>query len=584
MLAAEQPPADDGSSGLLLQKAPPDVDVMSSELSGMLAAVLGGLQERVATLEGALAESASGKVTTESQLAAANERLDHLEKAHEELLDANAHLMATNTQLEDGLEQSLAAMLSKMDQMKLSADEDHANMAGSVELLEGMKNELSELRSNSQKAKAEENWDKVRSDVRQEGPTRGSTSASTVMEVVLAAQRVARRQREQGNLMKDWTDMLEGRLHAVEAKLGPLENRSTDEDGIAVRAAASAIEAIRAEVAMQVRSAVQTATDGMRRESQKTSEHLKQSLATNRADQEALAATLREECNRVQGEARRATEAAAEALQMARLGRLSLEEMKHVQDRLESVSREMIKLRSSKCDVETFNLLEGRMADTTMARMAELERRLAAQTESLVNQVQDQMDARLEASIEASRLDYEGALREESRAQRMALRRKLDGVSEFAALQQIASEDGKNGARLKSIQSTLANVLDLVLRIDPNQSAAPSPVREAAAYVHGPRSDLPPAGTRQARMHARPSTHTAMLGHSPAGIIAAVPGLNEPVNSSCRPSSPLAGATGGLRRPASASSLRGGIPRTVSVPPPVPRPRLVVPMLHGIAP
>ena len=117
---------------------------------------------------------------------------------------------------------------------------------------------------------------------------------------------LARRQREQGNLMKDWTDMLEGRLHAVEAKLGPLENRSTDEDGIAVRAAASAIEAIRAEVAMQVRSAVQTATDGMRRESQKTSEHLKQSLATNRADQEALAATLREECNRVQGEARRA--------------------------------------------------------------------------------------------------------------------------------------------------------------------------------------------------------------------------------------------------------------------------------------
>ena len=118
---------------------------------------------------------------------------------------------------------------------------------------------------------------------------------------------------------------------------------------------------------MQVRSAVQASTDAMRRESQKTNEYLKQSLTKSYDDQEALAAQLREESKSVQSEARRATEAAAEALQMARLGRLSLEEMKHVQDRLESVGREMIKLRSTKCDVEALNMLEGRMAKTTAA-------------------------------------------------------------------------------------------------------------------------------------------------------------------------------------------------------------------------
>ena len=78
-------------------------------------------------------------------------------------------------------------------------------------------------------------------------------------------------------------------------------------------------------------------------------------------------------------------------------------------------------------------------------------------------------------------------MREEARSHRMALRRKLDGVSEFAALQQIASEDGKNGARLKNIQSMSRNV-----GVAP---PVPRPRLVPTSQVQGPAMHLMPPPT-----------------------------------------------------------------------------------------
>ena len=55
--------------------AKPDVDAMSTELSGMLAAILGDLQEKVQVLEVKLEETNKGKQETERLLAIANEKL-----------------------------------------------------------------------------------------------------------------------------------------------------------------------------------------------------------------------------------------------------------------------------------------------------------------------------------------------------------------------------------------------------------------------------------------------------------------------------------------------------------------------------
>ena len=553
--------------------AKPDVDAMSTELSGMLAAILGDLQEKVQVLEVKLEETNKGKQETERLLAIANEklarlentddRLARLEESQQQMKSESERLQSSSSQLEDSLEESLAAMLIQIHELKMKASDENAKPC------EIREQDLDK----EQEARAEEVGKEASSTLPEEILTGQNTANFTGEEpsnkdaadaqavlargeslrraALMAAQQEARAKRQAGSLFKDWTSTIENRLQLIEQQITMLIDQSNDTDGLAQRAAAAAIEAIRAEVSMQVISSTQASSDAIRRELHKglamQDEHLKQTAEASAATESELRAL----CADVRGEVQRTKEDAKEAKRLAELGRLSVEEMANARKRLDGLNNDVVKLYKAKCDLASINSLEERISRTTDGRISELESRLMAHSDTRVNDYKVQMEARLDASLEASRQQYEAALHGEARMYRMKLARKLDGVNEFAALQAIASEDGHNGQRLRTIQQDMRQILDLVQQLDLESKNVSAPVREAAVETvrHSPR--LPPAATRPATLHLHPSRKMAMLAHSGAGIVATLPGVD-----GRRPGSPANSGT--LKRPSSAASLRSG--------------------------
>ena len=129
-----------------------DISVLSSELSGVLAQVLSGLNERVEKLESTLAHANEGKANAEAQLEAANERIEKLEKSQGRLEEASH-------QLEASLEASMADMLKELSEVegavtdaaqeaKRMVEESMAGMEESLEAsLSGMSTDLSGMRA-----------------------------------------------------------------------------------------------------------------------------------------------------------------------------------------------------------------------------------------------------------------------------------------------------------------------------------------------------------------------------------------------------------------------------------------------------
>ena len=503
--------------------APPaleHVDALSVRLSGVLGEVLQQLDERLQKLE----DNSSGESGSQAQLAAANARIEELEKRQ-------GLLETASDQSHDAFESSLAGMLTKLEQV-----------------------------AKANRPSAAEQWDKTK---KLHKPIPSPNLVQNFKEIANEAHIQARKKREQGGLLAEWTRMVEERLQALEEKV----SRSMDENNVAKRAAEDAVTGMRAEVVMQALSAAESAGEKTQREVKSRMAQHDQSLDEVAKRNAALESELREVCSEARAMSIRATDDAAEASRLAFKSSKSAAEMVHLSDRVDDFAKELIRIQGAKCDVTSFEELKKRVAsDASDVRMnlLALEERLLAQSVAAARDIRSELEDRMHA-VQANENELKQAIRDQTRELRIKNARKLDGVHEFAALQQIASEDGRTGERLRLLQHSLGHLLQIVSRLDPGP---PPAVRSAdnswpvgaggrAANAMRGSNSLPPAGTRPALLNPRPPSPSPkrdrpaspVLAHSGHGVATSYPGQPPALGGSR-----ARGA--GLKRPASAGSIR----------------------------
>ena len=205
-------------------RAPPssDLNALSSELTGVLATVLGSLNDRVQTLEVQLSSETAGKKAAEKALEETTARLQQLEFKLDEVHQTQQRLNDASSSLEAQFESGLADMLTRVkktedETAQLKAEEEKAR----AELEAKMEEKERQALEKEKQARGEKNLGKLRANtqkIAEEHKKKSSVDATInlVQDAATRAREEAAKKRQQGDLIKEWTAMIEARLKAVE--------------------------------------------------------------------------------------------------------------------------------------------------------------------------------------------------------------------------------------------------------------------------------------------------------------------------------------------------------------------------------
>ncbi len=553
-----------------------DLNALSSELTGVLASVLGGLQDRVQSLEERLSTETAGKKAAEKALEDTAARLQKLEYMFDEVYQTQQRLNDASSNLEAQFEIGLADMLTRVKKT-----EDQVAIARAAE-----EKARAEREEKEAQARAEKNLGKLRAGQQKKHGV--DATIALVQDAATRAREEAAQKRQHGQLIKEWTAMIEARLKAVEERgpaAAPVEATPSGIDvataeEVAARAAARAAEQATASMRatmldeLSAQAAARVSGQVAAAVSKGVKEHGKQSYdaavarldeqdASLRAAVEANAAFesgVNERIAALRSVSHSAAVEASEALSKVRENSASAAEMQSIRERHETLHRDLISLRSanaSKCERETLEELKSLLNAEAEARLAALESRLTAERDESVHAAKQQLLERFEAGLAASEGTFEHALTSRLTLLDSQISRKLDSGKEYEKLVEVAIADGSTSKRLKMIEAQMAHLLRLIQQLVDVRQQTPSPIGNDASlsptskpgWTSPGQRKLPPAATRAAVLHERPKRETPILAHSGAGIMSSFPSQHQhraaPVNT------PV-----GERRPASAGAMR----------------------------
>lgn len=526
-----------------MAEPPSDLNSLNDQLTGVLARVLGGLHDRVATLEEDLAAERTKKALAEQVAEAAMAQLHGMEERLSALMQAQQQLTEAADRMEASFESGLAVALTRIGKTEDKMSESEANEA-KVAADEAAK------AAEANKETSKINWGKMRSLT-----STKMHSLKNFQDAAKEAHKEAAAKRRQGQLFQEWTEMVEGRLKALEEQCVELDHRSREAESSSKPNGYTAAAMMRGEIKKQVALQVEESA----RASRARLDVQDETLRTAEERSASFESAMQSHFAHVRASASKAAADAKEASLQAQAACAGTAEFAHLRERLAETHGEVVKLYARKCDKEAIDSLRALLSDETDGRLAALESRLTVASDEKLSALTQRADERLEAVRVAS----EGAL-ESVVSSRLSLidsrmARKLDAAQEFSRLQQTAADGGTTGKRLRALQEAMGQLLELIVKIDRSPTPSPTPVQQQTATrapsptrAHFGVKQLPAAATRPVPLHARPirgeGSGDAVLAHSGAGVVSTFVGHYA---TATKPSVEVS-----RRRPASAGNMR----------------------------
>jgi hypothetical protein len=491
----------------MLRVEEPDVEALSTDLSGVFDAFIGGLSDRVQRLEERLATEAAHRKEAQKELNRANERIQVLEHRQDEFVEASSVLEA-----------NVDSLLTRLEQAEEERIEAEAAAAEAAAIAQAAAIEAAATKAAAAQVAAAEAAAAAATAAKRAAPKR-----SLFRDLVTAAQRQAK---EKQRNIGEWSKEVDHRLAQLEAESSQAEDLR---------------EALHSELARQVLSAVSANTDQSKREAKAALVEQTEFLNAAAKQSAAFEQTMREAMAMARSEARQAGKEAKDAHQVANDALFGIGELVQVRERHAELGREVLKLRGSiaeKCDQQKLDELQEQSA----LHLRELEGRLLAESEAKSESRARDVEHRVEADLAYQRESIESQLGQRLAVLEGNIAEKLGAMQQLTQLHQSeAEEEGTTRQRLSDIQIAMQRLLELVMRIDhsargedPAATAAGDQENGSAAVgdtvaspnsqEDGKESGIYGAGTRSsqgAKKRGNSTVHVAAVRSSGSGVMLA---------------------------------------------------------------
>ena len=277
------------------------------------------------------------------------------------------------------------------------------------------------------------------------------------------------------------------RLAALEQQVASLKDHAQDVERVAGVAATSTAESMKAEFAKYVVSAVSSATDGTKKEIREKMGAHEEVIAGANKRLHDVEEQLQEKVAALRQQTTLAAHAADEAIRVADAARAGQTEIAHVGQRFRDLQADIVDVKASLNDKATRDslvTLKAQMSKQVNAQFTmvedKLRREFMAADEAQYERTKKEL-AMTMASVNRGKMDDELEKRLTSLDSKVA--RKIDAAQEYARLQEEAEKEGPTSQRLLSIQRAIAQLQEILLRVDLRSSAtaSPTPIGGASA-------------------------------------------------------------------------------------------------------